>query len=263
MSEIDESANNLSEIGWSQYESKTFAALTIMGSATAAQISKKSGIPNNRVYQVLEKLIAKGFVKRIAAMGLTTRYEVQDITNMLNQEIEDKKQLYNKAIASLDVLKERQSSEETIKTYTIFGSQELAKQLEELIEKATNEVFFFVDTLVELRKGNLLEVLNEKAEDLDIEIKLMTTPRGINDIYEKEVYKELVDIDLRVTDDTLSTILLIIDDVELVFVSYAQLTEESMPRDYFGVYLQDRRTVRMFLRIFNLAWELATFPDIE
>ncbi len=263
MSELSKTAKYLVEIGWSEYESRTYTALALLGKASASLIAKKSGVPTNRVYQILEKLIGKGFVSRISAIGLTTIYTAIDISEFLEEDLIAKQELYKNAISSLEVLKERHDADDVIKSFTIYGSREVSIHLHDLIERAEKEIYFFVDTLVELRNGNLLEIVNEKAEDLDIEMKLLTSPRGINDAYEKQVFKELIDVELRITDDNLSTILLLVDEKELIFVSYAQLTDENTPRDYFGLYLQDRKSIRMFLRIFNLAWELAIMPETE
>lgn len=259
LSEISQVVDKLVNIGWSEYESKTYAALVILGTATASQISKRAEVPANRVYQILEKLINKGFVKRISAIGLTTKYQSLDIKELLNSDLETKKVSYSDAITALEQLTERQVDSSILRTFTIYGSKEVSINLSNMINKANEQILFFMDTLVELRRGDLIDILNFRGEDLDLSIKLMTSPRGINDKYEKEVYQELQDINLRITDDPLFTILLIIDEKELIFISYAQLTESTTPRDYFGVYLEDRKSVRMFLRMFNLSWESASF----
>ncbi|MCY3412920.1 MAG: TrmB family transcriptional regulator [Candidatus Heimdallarchaeota archaeon] len=260
MSQIDEIVENLVKLGWSEYESKTYTALTLQGMATASQIAKKADVPTNRVYQVLEKLIEKGYVERISAIGLTTRYKSLDIEKALNNEIEETNELYQSAISSLALLKERQDIKDELRTYTIYGDKELSNQLLRIIERGEKQIDFYVDTLVELRSGNLVQVINTKVEtNLDLEFKLMTSPRGINDSYEREVYEALEDVEVRITSDALSTVLIIVDQKEMIFVSFAQLTDESTPRDYFGVHLVDQKTIRMFQRLFNLSWESATF----
>ncbi|MBS3057990.1 MAG: hypothetical protein J4478_01145 [Candidatus Diapherotrites archaeon] len=59
----------LTEIGLTQNEAKTYLALIELRSASAKQISEKSGIHKRNVYESLEKLMKKGLV----ASGIVSR----------------------------------------------------------------------------------------------------------------------------------------------------------------------------------------------
>ena len=52
----------LKKLGLSEYEAKVYVALVGIGKATAREIHEVSGVPRARVYDVLNRLVSKGFV---------------------------------------------------------------------------------------------------------------------------------------------------------------------------------------------------------
>ncbi len=61
---IDETIVSLEDLGLTQYEAKVYLALLADHPATAYTISRRSGVPHSRVYEVARRLMAKGFVVR-------------------------------------------------------------------------------------------------------------------------------------------------------------------------------------------------------
>ncbi len=58
-------AHALSEIGFTKYEILTYWTLLVYGPSTAKEISTKSGVPYNRVYDTISSLKKRGFVTEI------------------------------------------------------------------------------------------------------------------------------------------------------------------------------------------------------
>jgi len=56
---------DLKLLGLTDYESKAYEALVKLGKATAAQVSKESGVSYGKIYTVLGSLEAKGLVKTV------------------------------------------------------------------------------------------------------------------------------------------------------------------------------------------------------
>lgn len=52
----------LQEMGLSEYESATYVGLLQGGTSTAKEVAERAGVPQSRVYDVLDSLSAKGFV---------------------------------------------------------------------------------------------------------------------------------------------------------------------------------------------------------
>jgi sugar-specific transcriptional regulator TrmB len=64
---------NLASIGFSEYEAKAYAALHKKNPVTAYELSKASGIPTSKIYEVLSRLDEKGIVSVLGSKG-TKRY---------------------------------------------------------------------------------------------------------------------------------------------------------------------------------------------
>jgi len=50
-------------LGFSEYEAKAYRALVELGNANAREISGKSGVPQGKIYQVLHRLVDRGFAQ--------------------------------------------------------------------------------------------------------------------------------------------------------------------------------------------------------
>ncbi len=60
----------LQQIGLTEYEAKAYMALLSTHLSTATKISEKSGVPRTRIYQVLEQLQEKGWIRIISGVPL-------------------------------------------------------------------------------------------------------------------------------------------------------------------------------------------------
>jgi sugar-specific transcriptional regulator TrmB len=59
---MDKALTHLGELGLSEYEGRAYISLLRNSPATAYEISKHSGIPTSKVYEVLKRLSAKGMI---------------------------------------------------------------------------------------------------------------------------------------------------------------------------------------------------------
>jgi len=88
------------ELGLTKNESKAYEALVKHGKSGAAKVSKESGVPYSRIYDILETLIRKGLVKVIPEK--TKQFVATDPDNLL--KLLAKKQ--NKLSAMAEEIKE-------------------------------------------------------------------------------------------------------------------------------------------------------------
>jgi sugar-specific transcriptional regulator TrmB len=70
VSEFDEAVKALRELGLSGYEARAYATLLAMGELTPQEVSKASNIPYTKVYEVLKRLEAKGWVVAVSRSPL-------------------------------------------------------------------------------------------------------------------------------------------------------------------------------------------------
>lgn len=77
-------------LGLTSYEARTYTSLVQMGQATASEISRHSGVPKSKIYDVLESLREKGFVYEITGETKLYRpFSPQDTVQAKKREFEN------------------------------------------------------------------------------------------------------------------------------------------------------------------------------
>lgn len=66
MSEIDRIAARLTELGFSQYEARTYVGLLLAEQATGYTIGNQAGVPQPKVYEILPRLVDRGAAVRLS-----------------------------------------------------------------------------------------------------------------------------------------------------------------------------------------------------
>ncbi|MCK4669830.1 MAG: hypothetical protein KAT43_01410 [Nanoarchaeota archaeon] len=107
----------LLEAGLTQREIKVYLALLELGSTTTGPLVKKSGIPNCKVYETLDKLINKGLAS-YTIISKIKHFQASDPEMLLNFLEEKQKQI--KEI--IPELKLKQNLAENIQESTIYES---------------------------------------------------------------------------------------------------------------------------------------------
>jgi sugar-specific transcriptional regulator TrmB len=70
-------------VGLTAYELRVYRAMLSESPATAYRLGKRSGVPISRVYEIAERLVAKGVATAIA--GRPTRYTPADPTAVVSK----------------------------------------------------------------------------------------------------------------------------------------------------------------------------------
>ncbi len=274
MSFIDEAVEKLKEIGWSEYESKTYSALVSLGRTTASQIAKVSQVPPNRVYQILDKLKEKSIVEDVQpTRGGPRIFRPKDPHVLFNELKIEYNTKIDTAQNELEKLKERVEEKPSLSTFTIIGRKELNNYLQNLTKYSNKNIKLAVDTLVELKYSNLVDKLKEKHKVEGFELKLLTMPRGIDNVYEEEIVDELNPCEVHISDTPFGTILMVVDDETSIFINYGihddiksqlhsdlssdQLDKLFLEREknYVGFYVHDKDIAKMYNNLFTMAWE--------
>ena len=142
MSISEKSRVILREMGLNAYEIDTYTALLEEGKMTAMEISRKASVPYSKIYEVLNSLKEKGWVK--SSESRPTRYypvppvEASATTKL---RIEDQYQLWEKAVAKeLQPLYEKRELVERADMLILRGQQAALTKLGEVLNEATKEV---------------------------------------------------------------------------------------------------------------------------
>ncbi|SNR69927.1 transcriptional regulator [Halorubrum ezzemoulense] len=126
----------LQDLGLSQYQADAYTATLELGSAPAVDIADTAGVPRARIYDVLRKLEAEGYVETYEQDSLHAR-----ALNPIEAtgELEQRAETFTRAAEQIDSLWEDPGVEDS--QITIVKRQDTVyEQADRFISEATNEI---------------------------------------------------------------------------------------------------------------------------
>ncbi len=131
---MDELIAQLKELGFTEYEAKAYTALVQKSHISAYQVSKNSGIPRARIYDILDVLVEKGLVLKEEAADQTTYCSIP--VEMFLQQIQQRWQSNFTSIS--DQLEKLESKEQEAepKVLMLKGRQTIINYCQSLLKKS-------------------------------------------------------------------------------------------------------------------------------
>lgn len=138
----EETRRTLREIGLSRYEIDAYVVLLESGQITATEISRKAQVPYSKVYEVLNSLKSKGWIKSIR--GRPSRYYPTpplDALASAKNRLEEQYKSWEQQVASeLQPIYEKRELVEHPEILILHGQQRVIAKLEEIFGKARKEI---------------------------------------------------------------------------------------------------------------------------
>jgi len=151
---------NLTHIGLSDYAIHTYLSLVRHHPTNGSQLSKRSGIPRARIYDILRTLKAKGFVTE-ASKGIFVPLPADELIKQLRRN-------YETDLERLEALvKEVQTPAEHDFIWTVSGYQQAMDKAREMIDNARSEIYI---RLFSQESEALVQAL-KKAEKKGVQVK--------------------------------------------------------------------------------------------
>ena len=142
MSINEETRNALHEMGLNAYEIDAYIALLEQGQLTALEISEQTKVPYSKMYEVLNSLKEKGWIKNTETRPFKY-YPVPPLeaTRFTKLRLEDKYQSWENTVSdSLQPLYEKRELVERPDMLILRGQQAVLNKIEEVLVKATKEI---------------------------------------------------------------------------------------------------------------------------
>jgi len=161
MNELEEARFYLERLGMTQYEAKVYLALLAEHPATAYTISRKSGVPHSRVYEVARRLIAKDLV--IQADTDPERFSPIPPDDLIDKLVID----HDRAVEGLRDQLDRVSFQSDFEpVWTVPGRDKVIEKACEIIDTATERLYIGIwdEELEEL----LAEIREAKKRGVEI-----------------------------------------------------------------------------------------------
>ena len=179
--------HTLSEIGFTKYEILTYWTLLVHGPSTAKEISTKSGIPYNRVYDTISSLKIRGFVTEVE--GTPRIYAAYSPRIAF---FRFKKELENIMVKLESEIKKFKREEQKPAIWRSQSFEEALEMFRETLRSAKNEVIvvtpseFFEDI-----QSDLLKTL-EKGVTVSLYIDKIPNLKGfegVGNLFVRQFYK--------------------------------------------------------------------------
>ena len=245
----------LQKIGLTEGEIKVYLALLELGSTTSHYITKKSGISGSKVYEVLDRLMAKGLASFITRNGVkyfeaSPPERIVDYLDEKEEQIEKEKVEIKKIIPQL-ILKQKFARKAEAKVFTGFEGVKTAnediintlKRGEEWLSMGLTEqprsweIYFTKRQKIRAQKGILHKhLLNEKYAPLYEQRKVLphTEFRFLPKEFEMPTSTEIY------------------DNKVLIFI----LTPESP----LAIMMESEAVAKSFRKYFYALWKTAKKP---
>ena len=141
--------DRLVELGFSEYEAKTYVALLRESPATGYQLSKTSGVPRSMIYEVLGKLTARGAAMTLRK-GDSTQYAPVPADEFLDQLSREHEEL---TTSLKDDLASLASPTDLEYVWNIEGHENIIAKAIEMIGQARSRIYLALvpDTCRELQ----------------------------------------------------------------------------------------------------------------
>jgi sugar-specific transcriptional regulator TrmB len=142
MSINEETRNALHEMGLNAYEIDAYIALLEQGQLTALEISEQTKVPYSKMYEVLNSLKVKGWIKNTETRPFKY-YPVPPLeaTRFTKLRLEDQYQNWENTVSdSLQPLYEKRELVERPDMLILRGQQAVLNKIEEVLVKATKEI---------------------------------------------------------------------------------------------------------------------------
>ena len=204
--------DQLLDIGFSEYEAKTYLALLKHNPATGYQISKNSGVPRSMVYEVLSRLHSRGIVLETIE-GRATYYRPLPPDILLDQH---QSNIQNLITNLRPVLTEYYENQNDHRVWTIVDQNAIYAYCNQMLRAAETDVYIVIND----QTLSFLEASLENLTERNIKPNILLT--GSKQLsFGNIAYHPPLESEIQGLTDTL---LLLIDNKEVLVAS---ISDES------------------------------------
>jgi sugar-specific transcriptional regulator TrmB len=162
----------LREMGLNAYEIDAYTVLLEGGLMTAMEISRKASVPYSKIYEALNSLKEKGWIKSSESRPFKY-YPVPPVEAVISTKLrlEDKYQSWEHAVAEeLQPLYEKRELVERPDLLILHGQQAVLTKLEEILKKATKEIMIAVPEFARPIIASAESLLNGLKKTVNIKL---------------------------------------------------------------------------------------------
>lgn len=254
---VSELIEELQQFGFTRYEASCYLALVREGVMTAPSISKQSGVPKSKIYEIMTRLLKMGVIEEFP--GTPMKFKARTPDNVINIILEQKrKEMENLGTIASDLRVKLnallKSSEKTLMTsdnilWTVNGRNAFHEKFIEMGNRSKGRVYVITPYF---SRHPLMEECITNA------IKRGVVFQGLTSINESNVdrvkfYSKLF-AEIRNFDGELPLTIIIIDDKECIYrMDYVSNGQTN----YIGVHSNNPGLIKAFMQYWEGLWKIS------
>ena len=231
---MDENISTLKGIGLTMYEAQAYVTLTSLIQATADEVSKSSGIPRSKIYDVLKKLSEKDFIEIEDGRPLT--YVVKSPVEVLSHEKEKIDSQIEDAIVRLTNIYENGISQVQAPIWRIYGVEKIINQELEIIQRAKNTINMRIGFLFEGEGEALIKAFKKRRS---LKVNILASPTCYINNKEINIIKMFKDQNINIQKADIPFVKVLISDSKEMMHTYTKFSQdkrEVIPETAIGIW---------------------------
>lgn len=231
---MNDDVHLLKGIGLTMYEAQAYVTLTSLISATAVEVSEKSGIPRSKIYDVLKKLHEKEYIE--IEDGRPLIYNVKSPVEVLSREKEKINQEIDDSITRLTNVYENGMSQVQAPIWRIYSVEKIINQELEIIQRAKRSVNMRIGFLFE---GEGEALINAFKKRTSLEVNILASPTCYVNNEKVDIIKMFKDAGINIQKADIPFVkVLICDSKEMMhtYTKFSQDKREVIPETAIGIW---------------------------
>ena len=231
---MDENISTLKGIGLTMYEAQAYVTLTSLIQASADEVSKSSGIPRSKIYDVLKKLSEKDFIEIEDGRPLT--YVVKSPVEVLSHEKEKIDSQIEDVIVRLTNIYENGMSQVQAPIWRIYGVEKIINQELEIIQRAKNTINMRIGFLFEGEGEALIKAFKKRR---NLKVNILASPTCYINNEEINIIKMFKDQNINIQKADIPFVKVLISDSKEMMHTYTKFSQdkrEVIPETAIGIW---------------------------
>ena len=231
---MDENISTLKGIGLTMYEAQAYVTLTSLIQGSADEVSKNSGIPRSKIYDVLKKLNKKDFIEVKDGRPLT--YIAKSPVEVLSREKENITSQIDDTITRLTNIYENGMSQVQAPIWRIYGVEKIINQEVEIIKRAKNTVNMRIGFLFEGEGEALIDAFKKRRS---LKVNILASPTCYINNEEINIIKMFKDAGINIQKADIPFVKVMISDSKEMMHTYTKFSEDKrnvIPETAIGIW---------------------------
>lgn len=231
---MDENISTLKGIGLTMYEAQAYVTLTSLIQGSADEVSKNSGIPRSKIYDVLKKLNEKDFIEVEDGRPLT--YIAKSPVEVLSREKENITSQIDDTITRLTNIYENGMSQVQAPIWRIYGVEKIINQEVEIIKRAKNTVNMRIGFLFEGEGEALIDAFKKRRS---LKVNILASPTCYISNEEINIIKMFKDAGINIQKADIPFVKVMISDSKEMMHTYTKFSEDKrnvIPETAIGIW---------------------------